>query len=128
MTGFDGCTAVICVLCSLCNSTIVSLIFLSQDQTLDREPANCEMISDVKCFVVFTADTNNGRITQQKRIEKLQKQVLDSTRTHLRKREIDNTLVFRIAERTHMFNITLQAVFCASVFLLLVWSICMSWY
>ena len=33
---FGGCTAVTCVLCSLCSSTIVPLTFLSQDQTLDR--------------------------------------------------------------------------------------------
>ena len=62
-TSFDDCIAVMCVLCSPCSSTKVSLTFLSQDQTLDREPAN-----SVKGFLMLhflwflAADTNNGRI------------------------------------------------------------------
>jgi hypothetical protein len=61
---FGGCTTVICVLWSLCNSTITPLTFLIQDQTLDTEPANSVTGFLMLHFLWFlTADTNNGRIT-----------------------------------------------------------------
>ena len=86
----------------------------SEDQTLDTEPANCltgfQML--IFCgYLQLTQKTAESHL-QQKRIEELKKQVLDPTKICLRKRQIDNALFFRIAEGTHMFNITLQAVFC----------------
>ena len=61
---FGGCTAVVCVLWSLCSSTIIPLTFLIQDQTLDKEPANSLTGFLMLHFLWFlTADTNNGRIT-----------------------------------------------------------------
>jgi hypothetical protein len=61
---FGGSAAVLCVVWWLCNSTRIPLTLLSQDQTLDSEPANSVTGFLMLHFLWFlTADTNNSRIT-----------------------------------------------------------------